>query len=383
MSTSSSRRGFLSSAVASGIGLAAPLEAQSPSSPKAPGAMPFRTLGKTGLKVSVLGFGCMTTSDPTVIERAADQGINYFDTARVYQNGNNERMVGAALKGRRDRIVLSSKTPARTGAEAMETLNTSLKELATDHLDIWYLHSRSKPEDAPDEFFDVQDEARRQGKIRFRGVSFHSGHKEMFAYLIAKKRTDVILTSYNFSMAAEMDQWIGQAAKAGIGIVAMKVMAGGFRANKPGSPMREKLSHEGVCAAALKWAVRSPNVHTSIPGITDMDQLDENYRAVCDGFKDGDTKLLAAQLRYITPLYCRMCGTCSGKCAQGLPVSDLIRYVSYAEGYGEFDLGRQNYLSEPLHVQQARCTSCDQCTIHCPNGVRVAERVARAQELFA
>ena len=74
--------------------------------------MPFRTLGKTGLRVSVLGFGCMTTSDPSVIEQAADAGINYFDTARGYQGGNNERMVGGALKSRRNKIVLRPENPA-------------------------------------------------------------------------------------------------------------------------------------------------------------------------------------------------------------------------------------------------------------------------------
>ena len=70
----------------------------------------YRTLGKTGLKVTSLSFGCMTTSDASVIERAADMGVIHFDTARSYQSGNNERMVGAALKGKRQRVVLSSKT---------------------------------------------------------------------------------------------------------------------------------------------------------------------------------------------------------------------------------------------------------------------------------
>ncbi len=150
------RRGFLA-----GIGImgaAASVEAA-----PAKLVMPVRTLGKTGQKVTVLGFGCMTTSDPTVIEQAADAGITYFDTARGYQNGNNERMVGAALKGRRDKITLSSKTPAKTKAEALANLDKSLSELQTDHLDIWYLHSRSKPDAVPDELFDAQDEAVKAG----------------------------------------------------------------------------------------------------------------------------------------------------------------------------------------------------------------------------
>ncbi len=91
-----------------------------------PVKLTYRTLGKTGLKVTSLGFGCMTTSDPSVIRRAADLGINLFDTARVYQNGNNERMVGAALKDVRRNVILTSKSTGRTRAELLADLDRSL-----------------------------------------------------------------------------------------------------------------------------------------------------------------------------------------------------------------------------------------------------------------
>ena len=125
-------------------------------------------------------------------------------------------------------------------------------------------------------------------------------------------------------------------------------------------------------------------MHSSIPGIMDLDQLDENFKAVCTGYKkDVDDKVLAAQLRHISPLYCRMCGACSGVCSKGLPVSDIIRYVSYAEGYGEFALGRVNFQTLPEELQQVKCADCRECSIACPNGVQVAARVSRAQEMFA
>jgi len=372
---SATRRGFL----AGGAGL---LTAST--LPAAPGTMPKRTLGKTGLTPTVLGFGCMLTSDPTVIEQAADIGINWFDTARGYQNGNNERMVGAALKSRRDKIHVTSKTQGKTKAEVNAHLDTTLKELQTDHIDVWYLHSRSNPSAVPDELLDAQDEAVKAGKVRFKGVSFHSGHKEMFPFLIEKKRTDVILVSYNFSMDPEVESWMEKAAGAGIGLVAMKVMAGGFRSNKPGTPMAEKMQRKGAMASMLKWAVRKPFVHTSIPGILDMEQFDENYKAVIAGFNPSvDGPVLARQMEHIQPLMCRFCGACDGKCAQGLPVSDIVRYVAYAEGYGAFQLGREHYQTLDETHQQARCGDCAGCTVKCPNGVRVAERVARAQELFA
>src|ERR1039457_1129905 len=105
-----------------------------------PAKLEYRTLGRTGLKVTTLGFGCMITSDPSVIERAADIGINLFDTARGYQQGNNERMVGAALGAKRKQIVLSTKSEASTVKGLQEQLETSLRELKTDYIDIWYLH---------------------------------------------------------------------------------------------------------------------------------------------------------------------------------------------------------------------------------------------------
>lgn len=381
--SNASRRSFftsaLTSALASGVALKA--SAAAPAAPKL--EMPMRVLGKTGLKVTVLGFGCMTTSDPAVIQAAINLGINYFDTARSYQNGNNERMVGAALKDVRKKIVLATKTPAKNAKDAMASLETSLKELGTDYVDIWHLHSREKAADIPDELFDVQDEAVKQGKVRFKGVSFHGGHSFMIPWLIEKKRTDVILSSYNFTMAPEMDTMLEQASKAGIGVVAMKVMAGGFRSNKPGSSLYDRLKKDTALPTALKWAVRRPFVHTSIPGTTDLDQLDENFKAVAAGWKEDDTKILSAHLEKIRPLYCSMCGGCEGQCTKGLPVSDIIRYVSYAEGYGEFALGRENWLQLQDAHQAVRCGDCSDCTVACPNGVRVSDRVSRAQELFA
>ena len=122
-----SRRDFLATGLALPVAELAtasvPVAAPAAKQPK----LTYRTLGKTGLKVTSLSFGCMTTSDPSVIERAADIGIIHFDTARSYQNGNNERMVGAAIKGKRQQIVLSSKSLGKTRQETENDLNTRLR----------------------------------------------------------------------------------------------------------------------------------------------------------------------------------------------------------------------------------------------------------------
>ena len=343
----------------------------------------YKTLGRTGLKVTTVGFGCMITSDPSVIERAADLGISYFDTARGYQHGNNERMVGAALGAKRKQIVLSTKSGAQDKEGLQKDLETSLRELNTDYVDIWYLHGKGSPADIRDDMIEAQQLAKKQGKIRFAGVSTHGGQQELLPWLAQKGVFDVVLTAYNFSMDTGMEQAIGVAARAGMGVVGMKVMAGGFRSLKPGNPLYRKLQQDGALLAALKWVINKPNVSTTIPSMTDMDQLDENLKAMAHPFSEGDAKLLAAHLEMIRPLYCRMCGKCEGACQKGLPVADVLRSLTYADGYGQFALGRERFLELTSEQVAVRCGDCTECTVECPFGVQVSSRMARAQELFA
>jgi len=379
MANNPSRRTFIATGLAA---LPTAALATRTASAQASGApvLKYRVLGKTGLKVTSVGFGCMITSDQSVVEKAADLGITYFDTARGYQNGNNEKMVGAALKAKRKDIVLSSKSKDGTMAQ----LEESLTQLGTDHLDIWYLHARSAAADITDEWLDVQRKAKQQGKIRFSGISTHGGQTAIIPAMIAHKNDiDVVLAAYNFTLDPSMDEVIKAAADAGLGVVAMKVMAGGFRRARPGDKSSEILKREGAMTAALRWVLKNPNVHTTIPSMTDMDQLDENIRCMDGTFSEKDKQTLAAQLDYIRPLYCRSCGSCSGVCPQGLPVSDMLRILSYADGYGDFRLARERFLELPTDVRSVRCNLCPTCSINCPNGVMVSNRLTRAQEMLA
>ncbi len=390
MKTSSSRRTFLAAGLGAPVaGLASvstrldPSPAAPPSLVPAPGELSYRTLGKTGLKVTTVAFGCMITSDASVIEKAADLGINYFDTARGYQGGNNERMVGAALKAKRKNLYISTKTHAGAKQAAMEDLETSLRELGTDYVDIWYLRAKSRADELTDELIDAQQTAKKQGKIRFTGVSTHGGQADVIQGAIKSGKIDVVLVAYNFTMHKTLEPALEAAHAAGIGVVAMKVMAGGFRKARPGTPLHSKLSREGAMLAALKWVLRNKNVGTTVPSMTDMDQLDENLKAMAAPYTDADEQILARHLEYISPLYCRMCDQCDGACPKGLPVADMLRFLTYAEGYGQFALGREQFLSLPSEVSQVRCNLCPVCEVRCPFGVNVAQRLTRAQELFA
>jgi uncharacterized protein len=350
-----------------------------------PEAVRYATLGRTGLKVSTVSFGCMITSDGSVLERAADMGINYFDSARVYAGGNNERMVGAALKSRRKNIVLSTKTlNTRDKKSAFADLETSLKAFGTDYVDIWYLHDKRSAADITDELVEAQQEAKKAGKIRFAGLSLHAGHKDVIPAVIKNGQIDVILTTYNFAMGPEVEPLLGSAHKAGLGVVAMKVMAGSFRLEGIDYDRAKSiLKRPGAGLAALKWVLRNPNVTCAIPSMTDQEQVDENMKAMSGSFEDRDRRLLAEELERIGPLYCRACGGCAGTCPKGLPVPDMLRCLMYADGYGQFALGRENFMSLPEEVRMVRCGDCAECAVRCPNGVRVASRLSRAQEWFA
>jgi aryl-alcohol dehydrogenase-like predicted oxidoreductase len=378
MKTDSSRRNFLAAGLSLPVaGMAsAPAPQASAAQSAKPAAPPaaavrFRTLGQTGLKVSTVGYGCMITSDASVVARAVDLGITYFDTARGYQNGNNERMVGGALKGSRDKIVLSSKSEAKTAADATAELETSLKELGTDRLDIWYMHSRDSAAAIPDELVTVWENAKKQGKIRHIGISTHNPNAIVDRVMEVGK-FEVLLSTYSFATGARNDPAYKRLTDAGIGLVAMKVMAPAARAKKPNGPL-----------AALKFVLRDGRFATTVPSMTDMEQLEMNIRAMSEPFTGADETLLAGIDEDIRPLYCRMCHQCNGQCPKGAPIPETIRFLSYADFYGQFALGRERFQGLSAEARAIRCGDCATCQVQCPNGVHVVDRMMRAQKLFA
>jgi aryl-alcohol dehydrogenase-like predicted oxidoreductase len=372
-----SRRTFLAAGLALPAASASAAVEAAQSSTQAPAPAPsgpplrYRVLGKTGLRVTTVGYGCMITSDPTVITRAVDMGINYYDTSRNYQGGQNERMVGVALGGKRKQIFLASKCDSRSGSGALAELETSLRELNTDYLDVWHLHNLGSAAEISDELVEAQRKAKQQGKARFVGVSTHNLPAIVDRAIAA--RLDVVQPQYNFAADASYGPAIEKLHQAGIGVVAMKVMARGRGGRRAAD----------VAPSAIKWAINNPAIATTVPSMTDIDQLEQNFNAMAQRFTDADAKLLSVRLEEIRPYFCRMCGSCQGQCPKGLPVADMVRFVMYADGYGQFPLARQHFLSLSAGRQSVRCGDCTDCPVHCPNGVHVAARLARAQELFA
>jgi hypothetical protein len=345
-------------------------------------AIPYRTLGKTGLKVSPVGFGVGFTPDPSVVAQAVDMGVNYFDTARIYGQGNSERLLGGALKGKRDKVVLVSKSASRTKAEVLRDVDASLQTLGTDHTDVYFLHARDSAAAIQDEAVEALVEAKKLGKTRFIGVSTHDPNAIVDRVLKAAK-FDVVLMTYSYPMGTTRDAAIARLRDAGIGLVAMKVVvATAGISMERGGPSKPKLQGDAPLAA-VKWVLKNPAFATSIPYMANVDQLEMNFRAMAESYTPADEKMLFARSEEIRPYYCRMCYSCKGQCPNGVPVPDELRFLAYNDFCGDFHQARTNFMDLPREVRSVRCSDCSSCSIQCPNGVHVQERLIRAQELLA
>ena len=373
------RRDFLklgvvtATSAAVGISVAKVLGAATPSS-----VTPvYRILGRTGLKVTIVSFGAMLTPEHEVMETAFDMGINYVDTARRYMGGRNEEIVGRALKGRRDKIYLATKTVSSSSSkkDMFSDVETSLSKLKTDYIDVIQLHSLSSKDRAFNpETREALLELRKQGKVRFFGITSHTNQAEILDALAddPTKFFDVALVGYNFKSGPEIKQAIARAAKSGMGIVAMKTQAGGYKTDALGpiSP------HQ----AALKWALQDTNVTCAIPGMQNMAMFQEDIAVMGMKMSLADTRILERYSEAITPYYCHLCAECEATCPNQVAISTINRSLMYLEGYGAKELARATYNGIPLGKTAAQCVNCSECVAQCVNGLNIAEKMQQARK---
>ncbi len=343
----------------------------------------YRTLGKTGIKLPIVSMGVMRADNPALVKAALEKGILHLDTAHGYQQGKNETMLGELLINYpRDSYYISTKIPPdgiddKTGKFSgkfdeksfMEKLDTSLARLKTDHVDFLYLHGLSTREAIMHKpVIKTLKKIKKQGKARFVGISTHGNMHEVLNAAADSKFYDIVLTAYNFQQhdSDEMHAALEKAAKAGVGIIAMKTMAGGFFDKERTKPVNTR--------AALKWALNNKNITTAIPGFTNFDQLNESFSVM------EDLSLTDQELRDLkiddtsASLYCPGCDECIPSCKKGLHVPNLMRAYMYAYGYRESAKAREVVLTAKLD-NTSPCNDCDECTIHCPRGFNVAERI--------
>jgi len=340
----------------------------------------YRTLGRTGLKITVVSFGAMLTPEPEVMKIAFDNGVNYVDTARRYMNGKNEEIVGNALKGRRDKVYVATKTKpsSKSKEDIIADVETSLRLLKTDYIDVIQLHNLESRERV---FIAETREAllqlRQQGKVRFFGVTTHKNIAEVLDAVVQDKDRffDVALVAYNFKSGKDVAEAIARAAKAGVGIVAMKTQAGGYSA--------EALGRISPHQAALKWALQNRNVTTAIPGMRDMSQLREDIAVMGMPFTSYDKRVLDRYNAAVQSYYCSFCGKCEPTCPYGVEISSINRSLMYAEGYKSKELALTTYREIPLSASASVCNACPVCVAQCVNGLNISAKMERAQKILA
>lgn len=405
------RRYFLTAvggAAAAGLLAKMPLGAQkAPETKKAadPGKTPItRVLGRTGLRVPVVSMGVMNADNPALVKRSFEMGIRHFDTAWGYQRGKNEEMVGSVLKelNAREQAVIATKVPPGrpdmmdqmgdklVEEEFLSRLDQSLARLQTDHVEILYIHSVSEPAllKRPG-LLSALDKAQKSKKARFVGFSTHKGMAECIEAAVPMGRFDVILTSINYSMAddkallAAMDK----AAKAGIGLVAMKTQCKQAWYREAQSPEVQERYYEGAIwhSALLKWALRLPAVATAIPGYTTFEQLEADW-PVAFGleYSPDETKFLNDRgIQLALGHACRQCGGCAGSCPRGVDVPALVRAHMYAADYGNFAEMRRALDEIPAGRGLRECDGCGACAGACVRNVQIARRLGELRSIFA
>ncbi|GHT51908.1 aldo/keto reductase [Bacteroidia bacterium] len=377
------RRKFLSLSALAGVGtMVAPQVAMSAvkksSGKKGAGAIITRKLGKTGLEIPVLSMGVMRADNPAVVRAALNAGITHFDTAHGYQNGKSEEMLGEFFK-KIDRSTFTIATKGKANlksdnfeAEYEELLNTSLRRLKMDYVDIFYAHAlghANYDEVSDPRLLAMLKKFKAEGKIRHIAFSTHANKPEQIDAAIKTGVYEVILLSYNFKLdiLPELDAAIQRGVDAGIGFVAMKTMVGGVEDAAGGKKV------DG--AACLRWVWQNPNITTAIPGFTSFDLLDNCLLAAHSPELQQADKQYLASIQNNDLLYCQNCEKCVKDCSKHLAaIPTIMRAYMYNFGYKNPSLSKETLME--LAVTGDECSGCTKCTVKCPSGFNVADKIA-------
>ena len=353
----------------------------------------YRKLGRTGFEISDISIGTSRTARADVIRHAFDRGINYFDTAESYKRGEAERAIGEALHDKRDRVYIATKVVAKATDgrhKLMDRLDGSLRRLRTDYVDVYFNHAVNDVARLKNgEWYEFAERARKQGKIRFTGMSGHGGHLiECLDYAIDRNLVDVILVAYNFGQDPAfyerftrafdfianqkgLPRVLANAREKGIGVIVMKTLMGG-RLNDlrpyewPGSTFAQ---------AAVRWVLSSPYVDALVVSMMGPKMIDTFLRASGKAEVSArDRRLLKRYAQLNGATYCRpACDACAASCPYQVPIAEVLRTRMYAVDYQDRDLARSEYAA--LGAGATACVGCaDQpCLGACPHGLDIPE----------
>lgn len=326
--------------------------------------MRYVMLGKTGLEVSEVGFGCIpiirlsSTEAGVVLRHAFDKGITLFDTANAYLD--SEEKIGLALAGIRNRIVLATKTLKRDRAGTEADIDLSLKRLRTDHIDLFQIHQLSLESDyltatGPDGALEAVFRARQAGKIRHIGVTSHN--LEMAVRLVKTGFFSTVQFPFNFLESKPAEELHPVARDWEMGILAMKPFGGGA------------LDDGALC---FKFLRQYPDV-IPLPGFDAVEQVDQ-IAAIYETQNEVLPENLEAMERYKTELgqrFCRRCEYCQ-PCEHGVMITSAMAYPIIAR---RMSGAKAAGFSARTMESVRNCTECGECVKRCPYGLPIPEMI--------
>ena len=399
----SNRRNFLKAGVLATAAITAPT--RQPFARNFKGEVKsYKRLGRTNLKVSDISFGTsrLRSGEEHLIHHAIDRGINYFDSAEGYTRGQAEKVLGNALTGKRDQVYLVSKTmigPETKQTEMMERLEKSLKSLKTDYVDIYMNHAVNDVKVvANPEWLSFIQLAKKQGKIRFTGISGHGGYLvDCINYALDHDMIDIMLTAYNFGQDPKFYEgltrrfdWIAtqealpkaisRAKDMDVGVIAMKTLMGA-RLNDMRPYEQDGSTYS---QAAFKWVLSNDEVDALVITMKTTEDIDEFLAA------SGSSQLSRIEdqlLKQYTKLngmsYCKqVCNSCEGSCPAQVPIADVMRTRMYAIDYKDIEFAKDEYAL--LESDAASCLTCsgEPCKNACPKGVDISKWCAPTHKML-
>jgi predicted aldo/keto reductase-like oxidoreductase len=333
--------------------------------------MRYISLGKTNLRVSEFGFGGIPIirlgidEAVAVLRRAYDKGVTFYDTANAYLG--SEDKIGRAFAGRRDKIVLATKTMKRDAAGAAEHIDTSLRLLRTDHIDLYQLHQVSQEKDwqaiaGPGGALEAVLKAKQQGKIGHIGLTSHS--LPMANRLIKTGLFETIQFPFSFVEPAAADELHVTARSLGLGILAMKPFGGGVIDN---------------AALTFKFLRQFPDV-IPIPGFDSVQYVDQ-VAAIYETpniIDEADRALMAEYRDRLGRQFCRRCEYCQ-PCPNGVLITPAMGYTIVAHRMSkEVAVNFAKIAIESV----ARCTECGVCLTRCPYQLPIPELIRQNYDLY-
>lgn len=333
--------------------------------------MQYTTLGKTGLRISRMGFGGIpiqrTDAKTTraLMERLEKEGINYIDTARGYTV--SETYLGEALEGIRDKFVVATKSMARTKEAMAKDIETSLSNLKTDYIDLYQVHNPSMADLdtilAPGGALEALLEAKEAGKIRHLGLTAHL--EQVFERVLELDWVETIMFPYNL-VETQGEALMHRCTEKKIGFICMKPLAGGALED---------------ATLALRFISQNPDVSVVIPGMYDMKEIEQNLAAVNDtsALTSEEREKIESIRKELGTQFCRRCNYCQ-PCTQGINISGAFLFEGYLKRYGLGDWAKERYMAMPKKAGD--CVECGVCETRCPYQLPIREMLKRCREEF-